>query len=316
MPGREIHNMTKPLYRIGISLAFVLALCVNAYAWKESKHHTTLDVPAEVRVDKTKSIPVSISVITPEGDKYNGQIELAPGFASFAGMKQGDSLLIVDVVNGKASAELLLGDNEQPGIPLRISAFMGDEILAGAEIKLVHPEYITLDTAEVCVPADGKTRPVVQATIKDQYRRPISDVDVDVNLQDSFAKIKHYNGQTDEDGRIAFELEGRATEGYSMGQFVTKHLATPQFRIAYTASSAAATPLRTLVAKYGGTVVWDSSKRSADVSVRGQKIRIRAGDELAYVNGKPFTLTSAAHVKGGRIEVPSSFVACVLGVSM
>lgn len=309
--------MIRSIFRMSAVFMFVIVLCNSAYAWKQSSNQTTLHVPAEVRLDKVKSVPMSITVATPEGDKYNGPVQLAPGFAKFADQKKDESLLTLDVVDGRASAELLLEGVEMPGTtPLVVTAFMGDEVLAEAEIKLVHPEYITLDTPEVCVAADGKSRPVVQATIKDQYGRPLSDVDIAVSLQDSLAKVKRYDTQTDNKGKVAVELEGRTSEGYTFGQFVTQHLASPQFRIVYAASTSKVTTLRAVVEKCSGTVAWDGSSRSAYAAVKGRKLHVRPGSDLAYVNGKPFTLTSAAQVRAGRVAVPNSFIACVLGEDM
>ena len=67
-------------------------------------------------------------------------------------------------------------------------------------------------------------------------------------------------------------------------------------------------PMRGIVEAISGTVSWEEDTATAVMSYGGKTIRIKIGDQVAYVNGVAEPLPTTAYTNGGRTYIPLRFV--------
>lgn len=292
-----------------------------ARSWRASDYKAVIRAPGEIRLDKTKIVPISLDVTTPEGMPYfsevEGPIELWAISGKFvkADGTSAYSPFTVPVARGRAEAVLSLEDYDSLPSPLIICVTRGTgdrEVLGQAAVHIRYPERITLSTPALTASADGLSRPVVSVLIEDQFGQPLEDVVVTARFRSPREK-RTLSGSTDVTGNASIELPASETEGYASGQLVTERLASPMFTVVYANSKTTMVPLREVAGKMGARLQWDATQHVAIVRDGDVQLTVRVGESVAQYNGNPVPLAVPAQLTEGRVWVPLLFMREVAG---
>jgi hypothetical protein len=68
-------------------------------------------------------------------------------------------------------------------------------------------------------------------------------------------------------------------------------------------------PIRVLIEKLGGSVLWDHSSKKAVIKMNEKSIELQIGSKIAYVNGAQEQLDVEPEIINGRTMLPIRFVA-------
>ena len=306
---------------LGVIIVLVTAMSTSA---KMVVYPTiTIEGPTDIRFDKTKTVPFTIKVTTPDKKPYSGTIEVWPGYAHFVEPSEQEDtsepnisekngqMKYIQVTNGKASGEVSLVGFGLPNRNLSITAGLDHTTLGQLDVMVRYPKLTTVSEGISVAKCDGVSHATFNATVVDQVGEPLDDVDVNIQLYSSTGKTHEFVKKTDSDGIARIAIPGDDKPGYWVAQATTKNTASQETTMLYTDDPTNLQPIRDIIESKGLKLEWD--KVTSTAVCRGLGLSVRLGEKVAWIGGRSVPLGSKVQIRNGRIELPKLFVQWRIG---
>lgn len=226
-----------------ITSAILLVICTSVKAQSRKDLSVVLIAPKEIKLSESRSFPVTINMTSSTGEVLPDTILLRADRGKWIDDEDGDpndSTTKVKLSAGTGRAFLSMtccGSAEKE--PLGIYALLpqnGKLEIVGEQIQVRLRQQATLEVAnkpDEMVLADGKTKFRFNGIIKDQWGKAMSGVPSlvyrTIGSEQTYIPIE----ESDEQGRVFYNLVPSTKEASVYLQFVTENQVSQQVVVAY-----------------------------------------------------------------------------------
>jgi hypothetical protein len=299
---------------------FLLMLgCLQALS-DEFIGQTELQVPKEINWANDRTLHVVARIMDADGMPFGDYVRINADYAffvddegklsgtkSFLPDKKGCIEGLLDIPESGAYAGKLTIYIEHQTDPLNNPYTV--EVLAKAEIQVRLPQQIIFSEQSVLYAQnDGLSRPMVLATVYDQFNEPMANTKVRIQLDDVERIIQENIVMTDAAGNVAFYLPASRRKGIATVQMLTGSIASEIPLILYQSPDTEMVSLRLSAEKAGCRVNWDAKTRTVRVRGDGLNLQVRQGKPQVLLNGKSILLAAVPRFRNGILEIPSEFL--------